>query len=749
MCHIHAASAAGPRFDPNQSEVGRDEPENLIILCPTHHSLVDQDSSTYTAEVLRTIKAQHEERVATSVSAVNLALDDQQAIDFARQVANESVDFAIIVALPKELAAVRKFFPELEHVKVVTSSRSYYRGMIPTARGGSYRVVVTLLHSMGNLEAAHATADLIREWSPRFVLVNGIAGGLSREHQDFGDIVASDTVVYYELAKIRSGGQDRRSRQFSADRTLLDGILNLTSSAWRRRLPPRPDGAKTDDLHPRIHVGPIASGEKVIATVEAADDLRTTQPNLIAVEMESAGVASAAFSAVKNIGFLTIRAICDFADASKNDSWHEYAAQSAASCLRDFVESRPVPLSEGTWPRTASPVIARERSSTTIRKQLFDQLCNAFDMEEFKNLCFLLGIDIDDLPGDRKSARVRELILLLERRQNLDVLEEAVHENWATPDRSSDRTTPLVLDQQDHQVTDRPESLPSLNFECIRAGFIDVEIDTRTFEIQLTPDQYGRGLKCKAAVAEFRRNTDRSNVDSISIRTVAELRGRQGESLSINEGRWLVHDRDDKRRATIPFKRLDTRRLAVVLGISNNKVYTYEGRYVKTARIGLKWIYEFKHELQDLSEAVYDVEVWLAGSYGGRNIMDEHFRFELIRGAELKDSIFRKNDPCLIVPGSQPSKAERIRQLSDLAEEADQIIARGTGVEVDWSKAREWAQRAEAYILQFVNEESAAYFSLETREHAYPGLAVNRIYVDWVYTRTQRIAEIASEVRKE
>jgi hypothetical protein len=296
---------------------------------------------------------------------------------------------------------------------------------------------------------------------------------------------------------------------------------------------------------------------------------------------------------------------------------------------------------------------------------------------------------------------------------------------------------------------DKSEPTPKLNFECIRAGFIDVEIDMSTFEIRLTPDQYGGGMKCKAAVAEFRRNTDDSRVESISIRAIAELRGREGESLSINEGRWLVHDREEKRRATIPFRRLDTKRLAVVLGISNNKVYTYEGRYVKSARLGLTWIYTFKHELQYLSEAVYDVEIWLAGSYGGSNIVDDHFGFELIRGAELKDSIFRKKNPCLLVPGVQPDKAERIRRLSEFAEEGDRIIANGKGVEVDWPKAKEWAKRAETYIWERVGEESAAYFSLETREHAFPGGAVNRTYVDWVYTRIQRIAELASEVRKQ
>jgi hypothetical protein len=69
-------------------------------------------------------------------------------------------------------------------------------------------------------------------------------------------------------------------------------------------------------------------------------------------------------------------------------------------------------------------------------------------------------------------------------------------------------------------------------------------------------------------------------------------------------------------------------------------------------------------------------------------------------------------------------------------------------MDVDSPKSRDWAKRAETYIWENISEESAAYFSLETREHAYPGLAVHREYVDWIYTRIQRIAEIAAEIRK-
>lgn len=441
MCHISAASPAGPRFDPALSDKQRNEEDNFIILCPTHHSLIDQDPTRYTAETLKLMKADHEAKVFATVADSRTTVADSQASDLVRQVDTESVDFAIVVALRKELDALLHYIPELKHINTEKGDvRSYYTAMIPTAGGGCYRIVATLLHSMGNLSAAHATADLIRRWNPRFVLVAGLAGGFKRYSQDFGDIAVSESIVYYELGKVGEDGISRRNKQFLADRTLLDGFLNLNDNSWRTRLPARPDGKSADETIPKIHIGPIASGEKVIASAKEADSIRMLQPNVIAVEMESAGVASAAFSTLKKIGFITVRSICDFADNVKNDNWQTYAACSSASCLRAFIESRPVAPSEGAWPN--QPIAPTKADIIELRKRLFNELCKAVDMEDFKNFCFLLGVDIDELPGEKKSARVRELILLFERRNEIDLLLSAFKE-FSANDRGQQMTTEL------------------------------------------------------------------------------------------------------------------------------------------------------------------------------------------------------------------------------------------------------------------------------------------------------------------
>ena len=427
MCHINAASPGGPRFDSSLSEEARSNDDNLIILCPTHHSLIDQDADTYSAAKLKSLKAAHESMVAAILSAEGTTtIQESQTIDLVRQVDSESVDFAIVVALKNELEALRHRIPELERVeRSDEDTRSYYSATITAAGEVHYRIIVTLLPAIGNLDSAHATADLINRWNPRYIIVAGIAGGLSKDSQSLGDIIASESIVYYEPGKVRDSSVEPRNRQFLADRTLLDGLWNIQDTSWKNSLPERPDGKPASAELPRIHVGPIASGEKVIASADEAERLLSTQRNLIGIEMESAGVASAAFSALKKVGFITIRAVCDFADNQKNDNWHSYATHAAAAFVRAFIESRPIGPSEGHWPKSPTVTEPPQTDPLKKRKALFDDLCSAMDMEDFKSFCFVLGVDVDELPGEKKSARVRELILLFERRKQIDALEDA------------------------------------------------------------------------------------------------------------------------------------------------------------------------------------------------------------------------------------------------------------------------------------------------------------------------------------
>lgn len=73
ICHIKARNAKGPRYDPDQSEEERHAFENLVLMCPIHHDVIDADEETYTVERLHEIKSTHE-----STSAMPESPTDEQ-----------------------------------------------------------------------------------------------------------------------------------------------------------------------------------------------------------------------------------------------------------------------------------------------------------------------------------------------------------------------------------------------------------------------------------------------------------------------------------------------------------------------------------------------------------------------------------------------------------------------------------------------------------------------------------------------
>jgi hypothetical protein len=59
-CHIISSRPIGPRYDDSFDKEKLDSYHNLILLCRVHHKMVDDQDETYTADILRQMKANHE-----------------------------------------------------------------------------------------------------------------------------------------------------------------------------------------------------------------------------------------------------------------------------------------------------------------------------------------------------------------------------------------------------------------------------------------------------------------------------------------------------------------------------------------------------------------------------------------------------------------------------------------------------------------------------------------------------------------
>lgn len=62
-CHIVSGAKGGPRYCSSFPATEIDDLSNLILLCRIHHKMVDDQAETYTAELLRSMKGNHEKWV--------------------------------------------------------------------------------------------------------------------------------------------------------------------------------------------------------------------------------------------------------------------------------------------------------------------------------------------------------------------------------------------------------------------------------------------------------------------------------------------------------------------------------------------------------------------------------------------------------------------------------------------------------------------------------------------------------------
>lgn len=261
---------------------------------------------------------------------------------------SEQIDFVVVFALEKEF---RAFLEQLGQYSVEETDIVFARAEIRSkTENNVHRLIVLKLPGMGNYEAATGITRAIDVWNPRFILVGGIAGGVKRPGFELGDLILADLIVGYEPGKQLDAFFESRAKDFHPDRELLELARALPSKDWMFSVRvPRPDGT-SGRVIPRVHEGIILSGEKVIASAvrfaEISRDVDKAISNVFsksfAVEMEGYGAALAAFRSPTAPAFFIAKAICDWANSAKDDSWQTYAASVSAAFIAALIARVPV-----------------------------------------------------------------------------------------------------------------------------------------------------------------------------------------------------------------------------------------------------------------------------------------------------------------------------------------------------------------------------------------------------------------------
>lgn len=255
-------------------------------------------------------------------------------------------DFAIITVIPEESAAVLKVFP-LKELKGF--DRLFYFGKITSSENDKeHAVLLARCLARGNNSANTLTAEVINLFKPTYVVVVGIAGGVSgRDDIRLGDVVVHDDLQYYELVKQSSGENLPRTMMvqspsaallYAAEKVRARGQWSANIKSIRPTEP---------DIAPKLLIGQILTGEKLMGDPNAKElrALLTTFDKALAVEMESGGVGRAIYENQANCpsGFLVVRGISDFCNIEGNqetrDAWKVYASESAATAASAIIQA--------------------------------------------------------------------------------------------------------------------------------------------------------------------------------------------------------------------------------------------------------------------------------------------------------------------------------------------------------------------------------------------------------------------------
>lgn len=226
--------------------------------------------------------------------------------------------FGIIAAMEQELVSLLEKLEDRKDETILDTL--YYSGRI------SNQEVVMVQSGIGKVMSAMSVAILISHFKVDAIINTGSAGAVA-DGLSVGDIVIADRLAYHDV-DVTAFGYDygqmaRQPLYFESYPKFIQVFKEVI--------------ARQDSVS---KIGLIATGDSFIASQERIDGIKEYFNNVLAVEMEGAAIAQAAYNAGKP--FIVIRAMSDTADHNASVSFDEFiieAGKKSAEMLSLFLET--------------------------------------------------------------------------------------------------------------------------------------------------------------------------------------------------------------------------------------------------------------------------------------------------------------------------------------------------------------------------------------------------------------------------
>lgn len=344
---------------------------------------------------------------------------------------------AVIVALPEEYNAFRKYFPgrlvEKNHVNGINVDVLETSSSTNLNDSKVVRLGLICINKLGNVSGAIVASQILSVFELDHIVNLGLAAGVNPADQALGDVLIAERIRYYESGKL-TGRDFRPSAEYiDVKSEVVDELALADFDHW-------PLGASLSGRPRKVFFGTIASGDKVISNTDFVAALRKYDRKTIGIEMESYGIAAAAVGRRQN--FLMIRGICDFANRRKNDGARLSAIEGSVRVFTETVErgylASTSRRSREKPPDAASPFSIKTRTeivegiannyiTKTLTRNLIDdfkfrrslvvRVAEKFTLGEMRAFCIALKIDLDEIEGSTKTEKAAGLLSYIERRK--------------------------------------------------------------------------------------------------------------------------------------------------------------------------------------------------------------------------------------------------------------------------------------------------------------------------------------------
>lgn len=245
-------------------------------------------------------------------------------------------DIAVICALKEEADFISSMLQNVRPLSVDYDNDIYKEGYFEK-EDKKIRVVFSYANQMGMVAIVALTSKIISNFTPKYLVMTGIAGGTKTGKMNFGDVLVASKSWDYRAGKdvVNEKGQhhlntiDQQSistkmisycRHLSEDREVLRSIKDQFVQGEK------------PDTELNILIGPVVSGASVVTDSTIVDDVLNNQDrNVLGIEMEIYGMYyTANWSYEPRPEFIALKSVSDFADSNKGDTYHKYASYTSA-----------------------------------------------------------------------------------------------------------------------------------------------------------------------------------------------------------------------------------------------------------------------------------------------------------------------------------------------------------------------------------------------------------------------------------